>query len=511
MDKKYDGFSLEAYTKAIAILNIAIFVSLLIFWGLFTYFSPKQEFSEAEKRALATFPEFSTEALFSGEYTSSLSLYYADNFAMRDFFVALGAEFESARGYSKDDVRLYQGASSEATPPPPSSSESPSAEDSSDTTSSTAPSEAPTEPEPEGQQLGATFIYDGRGLAIYGGDPTIGKWYADTIDTFIPLLGEDVTIYNMVVPTSIEFYLPERYSDISHPQEPAIEHIYDNLDEAIIAVDAYSALEAHKDEYIYFNTDHHWTALGAYYAYTAFAESAGFDAIPLSELESTRIENFIGTLYAWTQDQSLLENPDYVDYYTIDTPHTVEMYLKNQPYYPYASSLYAHGVQGSNAYMIFIHGDQPMMKITTENKNGKSIMVIKESYGNAFVPLLVNHYEEVYVVDGRYFQLALVPFIQQNEIDELLFLNNIMAAYTPYNIQRFETMKYQVFVPPEPDPPAEEDGELSEATDGESNENAEVSSEDGEAEEEKEPVYRGGRLVVDEDEESEEEQEESEN
>ncbi len=469
-DKKYNGLDTTVYTKAFAIFNICCFLSFIVIMAVLTYLSPKEEFSQIEKRELAKLPQFSTEDYFSGEYTEGLSMYYRDNFVFRDGFVALTSQLEEMRGYRYEDVKIHSGASSTPATPPTSSIPSANEDIATTTNPETTPSPEPT-PTPEddatGQQLGATFIYKNRGLAIFGGSASVGQWYADTIDSYLPILGEDVQIYNMIVPTSIEFYLPDKYSDVSHPQEPAIDTIYNALDSQVISVDAYSQLEAHKDEYIYFNTDHHWTALGAYYGYTAFAQSAGFEPIALEELETTRIEDFVGTLYAWTQDQSLLENIDYLDYYTIDTPHTVEMYLKDQPYYPVPTSLYAKGVKGSNAYMVFIHGDQPMMKITTEIQNNRKIMIVKESYANAFIPFLVNHYQEIYVVDGRYVQQGIVPIIENNQINELLFLNNIMSAYTPYNINRLETIKYQVWVPPTPAPtptPVPEEVPLEEST-----------------------------------------------
>ena len=84
-------------------------------------------------------------------------------------------------------------------------------------------------------------------------------------------------------------------------------------------VDAYSKLEAHKDEYLYFRSDHHWTALGAYYAYTAFCESAGLKAEPLSKFESGEYTGFLGSLYsaikAYPQSQALADNPDTVQFW----------------------------------------------------------------------------------------------------------------------------------------------------------------------------------------------------
>ena len=97
-----------------------------------------------------------------------------------------------------------------------------------------------------------------------------------------------------------------------------IDLCYSKMAPNIVTVDAYAKLRNHTDEYIYFRTDHHWTQLGAYYAYTAFCEAAGFEAVPLEDFETGRYDNFVGSMYTFTkgypQSDVLKNNPDYLDY-----------------------------------------------------------------------------------------------------------------------------------------------------------------------------------------------------
>jgi hypothetical protein len=137
-------------------------------------------------------------------------------------------------------------------------------------------------------------------------------------------------------------YLPERYSGVSAPQKPNIDQIYGNLLPQIGKVQLYDTLQAHKDEYIYFRSDHHWTALGAYYAYQQFCGVAGFDAVPLEKMEKRTISEFLGSLYSQTQDSKLMEHPDYVDYYIVPQSYSAVSYAKNQPYTPYKTTLGAN-------------------------------------------------------------------------------------------------------------------------------------------------------------------------
>lgn len=124
---------------------------------------------------------------------------------------------------------------------------------------------------------------------------------------------------SLVTPNGGEFYSPESLHTGEHSQKDMIDFCYGQMDSGIVTVDAYAKLRAHTDEYIYFRTDHHWTQLGAYYAYTAFCEAAGFDAVPLKQFQTGRYDTFLGSMYTFTkgypQSDVLKQHPDYLDYY----------------------------------------------------------------------------------------------------------------------------------------------------------------------------------------------------
>lgn len=280
-------------------------------------------------------------------------------------------------------------------------------------------------------------------------------------------MGSDVTLYNLIIPTSIEFYLPERYKSVTSPQKPNIENIYSQLDPRIKRVDAYSAIQAHTEEYLYFRTDHHWTGRGAYYAYTAFCEAAGLQPVALDSLEQRTLPDFVGTLYKQAQDSQMLKNPDQVDYWLMPVEYTATQFRRGSPFYGIEVPLLGEYAKGGNSYSVFLHGDYPLTKIVTGNKNGRKIAMVKESFGNAFAPFLINNYEEVYVVDQRYFELNLPAFLEENGIHELLFINNIFAANTRLRVNEISRLMTQVWSPPPPDPepePEPEEGAGSEAT-----------------------------------------------
>lgn len=446
------------FHRFLIILHCALIPSILAVGGFCSVVLPKPTVSEYERRDLAEFPKFSLEALFSGSFTSDFDSFYADTFPFREDLVKLGAQIEDLRGIRMDDIRIHETTPTPApvapdplpvqsSVPAASSSEAPTISEqmsassessgsseaiSSEAASSQAPAADPNAPAPE--QYNSVLVYQNRAMAPFGGTEAMAGYYASVLSDYQKKLGDDVTIYNLLVPTSIEFYLPEKYQSVTNSQKKSIDYIYSQLDPRIKRVDAYSALQQHTDEYLYFATDHHWTGLGAYYAYTAFAEEAGFDPKSLEQMEKRTISPFIGTMYNQTQDPKLLENPDYVDYHITDTQHQAYQFVKNSPHDGKKISVWADYAKGGNSYSVYLHGDWPLIRVDTEHKNGRKIMVVKESFGNAFAPYLIPHYEQVFIVDARYFQINGEKFIKDNGINEILFINNIFAANTSSQI-----------------------------------------------------------------------------
>lgn len=116
-------------------------------------------------------------------------------------------------------------------------------------------------------------------------------------------------VYVMLAPTRMEFYGPEEYRTGSHSQQMGISTAYLALNPEVTGVDAYNEIARHTDEYEYFRTDHHWTARGAYYAYKAFCESAGLTCTPLDSFQSGKLDDFVGSMYRYTQSETSRKTP----------------------------------------------------------------------------------------------------------------------------------------------------------------------------------------------------------
>lgn len=459
-------------------VNSIGFCLALVVFGVLSLCLPKASFSEVEKRELAAKPTLSVESVFSAQFMKEFSAWFADTFPWRDSFISTAHLLEDVRGIRPDEIKVYeakpsapaqQGTSAKEEEPAP-STKRPRPEHN---TPELPQEQSAPSTQPEGDHIVVTppdedavgylmdngiFVFGQRAVNLFGGSHQMAGYYAQTLNSYLDEIDPSVQVYNMVVPCSSEFYLPSRYQASSADQWENISFIYSQLDERIKPVDAYNALAAHADEYIYFNTDHHWTALGAYYAYQEFCKEAGLTPAALEEMEARTREGFLGTFYTQTGDPVLAQNPDNLTYYIPDTQYENYIRMKDQPdSFTRFDSIWGEMASMTNSYSIFLYGDFPLEKIVTEHKNGRKIVVVKESYGNAFVPFLLPHFEEIYVVDQRYFQTSLVELMEENGVTDLLFLNNVFAANTAYHIDRIDSLKHQVWIPPQTEEAGEDE------------------------------------------------------
>lgn len=291
-----------------------------------------------------------------------------------------------------------------------------------------------------GTKHGGVFLYKNRGFELFSGSAAMGKKYAEVINMYSRLKIPGLKIYNLIIPNGFEFEVTERYKDLVKPAKEAINDVFAAEDPEIIKVNPVDDIRKHRTEYIYFHTDHHWTSLGAYYAYTSFCAAAGLTPVSLDNVPSKVKPGFLGFFYRLTRAASLKSNPDSVRYYLF--PDSTNFYIgSNTIGYWSPSHMYAEQASGDNSYSVFLQGDLPICKIETQHKNGRRIALVKESYGNAFAPFLVNNYEKVIVVDQRGYKGDFIAMLKAEGINELLFINNIFAAHTQFHIDDIKSLK----------------------------------------------------------------------
>lgn len=187
-------------------------------------------------------------------------------------------------------------------------------------------------------------------------------------------------------------------------------------------VDAYAELLEHSAEEIYYGTDHHWTTLGAFYAYQAFTKVFGLAVPDLTEYERTAVkEDFLGTLQAKV---NLPVSPDRIEIFTrsSETDHTVRFIYEEKEA---ASCYFYERLQTRDAYAFFMDGNYPVVEIKGNGAADRSIMLIKDSYANCFAPFLTRDYGTVWLVDPRYYRGDVTVLVREYAPTDVLYLYNV--------------------------------------------------------------------------------------
>ena len=445
--------------KKIYNIVCGLFLLILLSVGVVSLFDKDPTFSQSENRNLKSFPKITLSSLIDGSFTTALQEYYADTFPGREglmennkrlnafyYFSGLSGDGDASIIINFDSNAAQHGqALQNPDTTDPSAGTKP--------VDSTSPSEEKipdiTEPSAQTEQLGNLILVGDRAMDIPVANGEQIRSYAAAVNALAALLGSDVQTISMPVPNAAAFYASEEYRTGARDQKAMFDLVRDELDSNVKFVDAYTTLARHMDEYLYFRTDHHWTHLGAYYAYTALCDAVGFTAEPRSKFETGSHENFVGSMYtylaSYSQSVVLKNNPDTLDYW--------KPYANCETYY-YSDTNLTNGVlmgticrvneQESNKYLTFMGGDHNVTVVTTDSQ-GPTILVIKESYGNALISWLTSHYSKIILIDPReYFSdnndIDLKAFAEAQGVDQCLVINYPMMLNSENYITLLERL-----------------------------------------------------------------------
>ena len=435
MNKLYKIFSL--------LLLAALFAV-----GLFSICDTDATYSESERRKLKTAPALTLSSLLDGSFFSDFTDYYADTFPGREALMDVN---RSLNGFYYFDALDLDGAASLILDFSTNGAEQGEAL-TEDVPKETTPDETqPPQEVKEPEKLGSILLVGDTAFDIpYANHDKIPE-YAAAVNAIAETLGSGVSTYWMPVPNSAEFYTPDAYHSGENSQAAIFEACREQLNSNITYVDAYSTLEEHQEEYLYFRTDHHWTHLGAYYAYTALGEAAGFTADPISEFRQGQWDNFVGSMYTYAanypQAKVLKDNPDTVYYWQPRVECFTNYYSSTSLSDPMASGTICRISEDvSNKYLTFMGGDHPVTVVETES-DGPVILVIKESYGNPLISWLTGHYSKIILIDPReYFALNddidLAAFAREQNISQCLIVNYPMMLGSEGYIRHLQNLSY---------------------------------------------------------------------
>ncbi len=395
---------------------------------------PRPAYSEVEKRELTKFPEWSWDRLVDGSFTKDVSSWFSDSEPYREQFITFSMKIKDGERLvlSKDNVTFHAAEDVEGMEEGMEEQEDELGDFSNHVNNDGKAKLA---------NAGIIIVGSGnnlRALMAYGG-VNGGEGFAKMANDFKKTFGDRVNVYAMVIPNAAEYYLPEKWKGRSKSQLSLLKNIQGLLSPDVKFVNVYNTLGNHADEPIYLHTDHHWAPLGGYYAAAEFAKKAKVDFKDLDAYERKVVHGYVGSMYGYSKDISVKESPEDFVYYEpkdIEYSTTYINYSINKEYKITKVSKPAQGPyffkykDGSGgAYCTFMGGDSRITHVTTSVKNGRKLLIIKDSFGNTIPGYLFFSFEDVFVVDNRYFDPNLKDYIIKNGITDLLFACSTFNAY----------------------------------------------------------------------------------
>ena len=349
--------------KRNSLLTVGLICAVLLILGVADLCNSDRLYSDTENRVLASRPVFSWDNLFSGKYGDKYEEYITDQFVGRDKWIGLKTRTDIS--FQKKEINgVYLGADRYLI--------------------------GVNDPENYTEQM-----ENGRIASL---KKLVNRW-----DAKVMLVPTADNILTQKLPDFAPYYQEERL--LEKVREAVGDDHY---------VDVYHALQEHAEEPIYYRTDHHWTSLGAYYGFMAWAESVDRFPFPYNTAGMKTVsDDFQGTLQSrinldWAKDS--------IQYFPETEKKAVTV---TYDFEDTADSLYAPDyLDTKNQYAFFLNDNHAFIEIHTGYNPGKTLFVIKDSYANSMIPLLTTHYETIYVVDLRYFNGKLFQFMEQYEPEQ---------------------------------------------------------------------------------------------
>lgn len=305
-----------------------------------------------------------------------------------------------------------------------------------DSTASTRPDGYPaiTSQSTEIHNYGGNVIrVDHSAFDVGGYNPSTAGQYAKLVSKAADALAGKVKVYCMPIPTAMGIVFPDNLQSSYagyRDQGADIQDLLSKMSGNVIKVACYDNLMRHRNEEVYFRTDYHWNGPGAYYGYEAFCQVKGFTPYTMAQREERQFPGYLGPLYHNNskQDPVLAETPDTV-YAYLPYSKTATMVIHQKDGSTLKWPIISDQSKGESKYSTFAGADQPLAVLTNpEVTDGSVLVVVKESFGNALLPYLVDHYSTIYEVDYRYWSGDLVQYAQEVGADDLLFANNMGAT-----------------------------------------------------------------------------------
>lgn len=361
--------------------------AVLLFCGsLLNLFWPKRTLIELENRNAANFPKVSVASLANGNWQNSFATWMQDQFVLRDQWI------NTQRAV--DEVAF--------------------------------------------QKVEEGGILIGKDHWMFTKLFTIPESTKKQLDKNVQAVSEFAAKY----PGKVTFLLAPSASVIYPEELPAgapmvdedamLDDIFARIGQSASVIDLRQPFTERKDEYLYFKTDHHWTPNGAYHAYEQFCALKGLTPFDRDAYTVETVEDFQGTHYSATRLWNV-EN-DTIQYFPMERSMTIYQITGEAQYTPQTTENLINTDKFStrDKYAAFLDGNNGYSVI--EGKGQDSILVVKDSYANSFIPYLTDNYAKIGVVDFRNFKYGLDSTIAQEGYDEILILYNFQTFIADTNL-----------------------------------------------------------------------------
>lgn len=360
--------------KKLYIGFICLFLAIIVLPTAFIFLSPDNEFSDNENRMLQTAPTLNLDTILDGSFQSNLSKYLSDQFPARELWTEVGTKAKLLAGF---------------------------------------------------RDIGGAYICDdGYYMEKITANDVDLERYAENLDIikdFIDYCGVDASV--ALVPSA---------GTVLSDKLPANAEMYDAaamyaaakdfLGSSAYLPDLYSALSEHSGEYIFYRTDHHWTTSGALIAYGSIMNGQG---AYVGELELVS-DAFLGTTYSKTLDSSAV--PDEV--YIAPISDSVSVYADGKDIDVYDMS----ALEKKDKYTVFFGGNKAQMIISGGVQNGKTLLVIKDSFANSLAPFLTADYENIIMLDLRYYNGSVRGLVESANVTDILFVSEMSNLANDENL-----------------------------------------------------------------------------
>ena len=363
-----------------------LFFLLLIIVLVSSIILPDTGFSEKENRVLASRPALKLDQLVSGGYEKQFETYENDQFPLRDMWITLKATTDRLMGKVEEN----------------------------------------------GVYLGKN------GYLMEGFNAPPQTQYDATVNAMTAFAQKhsDLKQYALIAPNSVNILksnLPAFAP--TDDQSPWIDKLKDSLTSAgVTFIDIRDTFTDHKTEDLYYHTDHHWTTLGAYYAYLQAAAVMGIDTSSDSYDKAPVSQTFKGTLSAKSGFRS--SETDEIDVFLPNGDNTLSSVVNYVEEQKKSASFYdTSKLNTRDKYALFFGGNHAQIKISTPTESNNTLLVLKDSYANSFVPFLAQHYRKIIMIDPRYYYGDLEQLLQVENVQEVLYLYNANTFFADTSLE----------------------------------------------------------------------------